>query len=67
MTNGLAAPGELSLTRNWAADDPVLDELETAYEMMSCALLRSLSRQVTATPSLLKCAKTHGLWQRQAW
>lgn len=32
MTNGLAAPGELSLTRNWAADDPVLDELETAYE-----------------------------------
>ena len=32
MTNGLAAPGELSLTRNWAADDPVLDELETAYD-----------------------------------
>lgn len=31
MTNGLAAPAEVSLTRNWAADDPLLDVLETAY------------------------------------
>lgn len=30
MANGLAAPGEIALTRNWAAADPFLAELEAA-------------------------------------
>lgn len=30
QTNGLEAPGELTLTRNWARSDPMLAELETA-------------------------------------
>lgn len=32
MVNGLAAPAEVSLSRNWAADDEVLEILESAYE-----------------------------------
>lgn len=31
MVNGLAAPAEVSLSRNWAATDPVLEVLEEAY------------------------------------
>lgn len=31
MVNGLAAPAELTLSRNWAADDPILEILEDAY------------------------------------
>lgn len=32
VTNGLAAPAEVTLTRNWADDDPMLAELEEASE-----------------------------------
>ena len=31
MVNGLAAPAELTLSRNWAAEDPILEILEDAY------------------------------------
>lgn len=33
VTNGLAAPAELTLTRNWAENDPMLAELEEAYDL----------------------------------
>ncbi len=32
MTNGLAAPAEATLSRNWAGSDPVLAALEQAYD-----------------------------------
>ncbi|KMJ44138.1 phage tail protein [Xenorhabdus khoisanae] len=32
MTNGLAAPGEITLSGNWSADEPGQDTLRTAYD-----------------------------------
>ena len=32
MVSGLPAPAEVTLSRNWAADDPVLEILESAYD-----------------------------------
>ncbi|MCS5452497.1 phage tail tube protein [Enterobacter huaxiensis] len=32
VTNGLAAPAEVTLARNWTRDDGMLEELETAYD-----------------------------------
>ncbi|VGQ11711.1 hypothetical protein SB5439_04986 [Klebsiella variicola] len=32
VTNGLAAPAEISISRNWAPNDPMLPILRTAYD-----------------------------------
>lgn len=40
MANGLAAPAELSLSRNWAAADPFLAELEATDDLDEVRMFR---------------------------
>lgn len=42
QTNGLAAPAEMSITRNWVGDEAAQQSLQTAYENDELRALRIL-------------------------
>lgn len=67
MTNGLAAPAEATLSRNWAGSDPVLAALEQAYDGDELRAFRVTFPSGMATPFWLRFARIRGLSPRQVW